>query len=114
MGLYNDEYNAIYDFKRAVRALVNDYLEQNETFARLQGYIQLANDNIEKVGKQIQQNNLYYEDCTFVKFSFNKTSLLASSYEMTLHYKQGCENRYTHFGADSFILLLIECGLLND
>lgn len=114
MGLYNDEYNAIYDFKRAVRALVNDYLAQNETFARLQGYIQLANDNIEKVGKQIQQNNLYYEDCTFVKFSFNKASFVAPVYEITLHYKQGKEDRFSHFGADSFILLLIECGLLSD
>jgi hypothetical protein len=114
MGLYNDEYNAIYDFKRAVRKMVNDYLAQNETFARLQGYIQLANSNIDIVGKQIQQNNLLYEDCTFVKFSFDKTSLLSSTYEMTLHYKQGREDRYTHFGVDSFLLLLIECGLLAD
>lgn len=114
MGLYNDEYNAIYNFKRAVRKLVNDYLLQDETFARLQGYIQLANDNIEKVGEQIKANNLYYEDCTFVEFSFDKTSLLAPSYEMTLHYKQGREDKFSHFGVDSFLLLLIECGLLND
>ena len=114
MGLYNDEYNAIYNFKRAVSKLVNDYLLQDETFARLQGYIQLANDNIEKVGEQIKANNLYYEDCTFVGFSFDKTSLLAPSYEMTLHYKQGREDKFSHFGADSFLLLLIECGLLND
>lgn len=114
MGLYNNECNAIYDFKRAVRELINNYLAQDETFARLQRYIQLANDNIDIVGNQIQQNNLLYEDCTFVKFSFNKTSLLSSTYEMTLQYKQGRENRYTHFGVDSFLLLLIECGLLND
>jgi hypothetical protein len=114
MGLYNNECNAMYEFKRAMRELINNYLEQNETFARLQGYIQLANANIDIVGKQIQQNNLLYEDCTFVKFSFNKTSLLSSTYEMTLHYKQGREDRYTHFGVDSFLLLLIECGLLAD
>lgn len=114
MGLYNDEYNAIYNFKRAVRKLVNDYLLQDETFARLQGYIQLANDNIEKVGEQIKANNLYYEDCTFVGFSFDKASLLTPSYEMTLHYKQGREDKFSHFGVDSFLLLLIECGLLND
>lgn len=114
MGLYNDEYNAIYDFKRAVRALVNNYLAQNETFARLQKYIQLANDNIEKVGEQIKENNLYYEDCTFVGFSFDKSSLLTPSYEMTLHYKQGREDKYSHFGVDSFLLILIECGLLSD
>lgn len=104
----------MYEFKCAVRELINNYLEQNETFARLQGYIQLANDNIDIVGKQIQQNNLLYEDCTFVKFSFNKTSFVAHVYEMTLHYKQGREDRYSHFGVDSFLLLLIECGLLVD
>lgn len=114
MGLYNDEYNAIYDFKRSVRALVTNYLAQNETFARLQKYIQLANDNIEKVGEQIKANNLYYEDCTFVSFSFDKSSLLTPSYEMTLHYKQGREDKYSHFGVDSFLLILIECGLLSD
>lgn len=114
MGLYNTEYNAIYDFKRAVRKLVNDYLAQDETFARLQNYIELANTNIEKVGEQIKANNLYYEDCTFVKFSFDKSSLLTSGYEMTLHYKQYNEDKFAHFGVDSFLLTLIECGLLND
>lgn len=114
MGLYNTEYNAIYDFKRAVRKMVNDYLAQDETFARLQNYIELANTNIEKVGEQIKANNLYYEDCTFVSFSFDKSSLLTPSYEMTLHYKQGREDKYSHFGVDSFLLILIECGLLAD
>jgi hypothetical protein len=80
MGLYNNEYNAMYEFKRAVRKMVNDYLAQDETFARLQNYIELANTNIEKVGEQIKANNLYYEDCTFVKFSFDKSSLLTPSY----------------------------------
>jgi hypothetical protein len=114
MGLYNTEYNAIYDFKRAVRKMVNDYLAQDETFARLQNYIELANTNIEKVGEQIKANNLYYEDCTFVSFSFDKSSLLTPSYEMTLHYKQGHEDKFAHFGVDSFLLILIECGLLSD
>lgn len=114
MGLYNTEYNAIYDFKRAVRKMVNDYLAQDETFARLQNYIELANTNIEKVGEQIKSNNLYYEDCTFVNFAFDKSSLLTPSYEMTLRYKQGNEDKFAHFGVDSFLLTLIECGLLSD
>lgn len=114
MGLYNDEYNAMYEFKRAVRALVNNYLAQNETFARLQNYIELANTNIEKVGEQIKANNLYYEDCTFVGFSFDKASLLTPVYEMTLHYKQGNEHKSSPCGVDSFLLILIECGLLED
>lgn len=114
MGLYNTEYNAIYDFKRAVRKMVNDYLAQDETFARLLNYIELANANIEKVGEQIKANNLYYEDCTFVNFAFDKSSLLTPSYEMTLRYKQGNEDKFAHFGVDSFLLTLIECGLLSD
>ena len=114
MGLYQTEYNAIYDFKRAVRKLVNDYLAQDETFARLQNYIELANTNIDKVGEQIKANNLYYEDCTFVNFAFDKSSLLTPSYEMTLRYKQGNEDKFAHFGVDSFLLILIECGLLED
>ena len=114
MGLYKTEYSAIYDLKRAVRKMVNDYLAQDETFARLQNYIELANTNIEKVGEQIKANNLYYEDCTFVGFSFNKASLLTSGYEMTLHHKIGNEDKFAHFGVDSFLLVLIECGLLSD
>ena len=114
MGLYNTEYNAIYDFKRAVRKMVNDYLAQDETFVRLLNYIELANANIEKVGEQIKANNLYYEDCTFVNFAFDKSSLLTPSYEMTLRYKQGNEDKFAHFGVDSFLLTLIECGLLSD
>lgn len=114
MGLYNTECIAIYDFKRAVRKMVYDYLAQDETFARLQNYIELANTNIEKVGEQIKANNLYYEDCTFVNFAFDKSSLLTPSYEMTLRYKQGNEDKFAHFGVDSFLLILIECGLLED
>lgn len=115
MGRYNDEYTAMCALKLAVRKMVNDYLAQDETFARLQNYIELANTNIEKVGEQIKANNLYYEDCTFVGFSFVRASLLTSTaYEMSLHYKQGREDKYSHFGVDSFLLLLIECGLLED
>lgn len=115
MGLYNNEYQAIYELKREVRELVKSYLTHNETFARLQNYIELANTNIEKVGEQIKANNLYYEDCTFVSFSFDKASLITpASYEMTLHYKQGNEDKFAHFGVDSFLLTLIECGLLED
>lgn len=115
MGLYNTEYNAIYDFKRAVRKMVNDYLAQNETFARLQNYIELANTNIEKVGEQIKANNLYYEECTLVRFSFNKECLIArGNYELTLYYKQRGEDKFVGVGIDSFLLTLIECGLLED
>lgn len=115
MGLYNDEYTAICALKLAVRNMVNDYLTRDKSFVRLQSYIQLANNNIDKVESQIKANNLYYEDCTFVKFSFNKACLIVQGkYELTLHYKQWGEDKFVGVGIDSFLLTLIECGLLSD
>lgn len=115
MGLYNDEYTAMYELKRAVRNMVDAYLTQDKFFARLQSYIQLANDNINKVESQIKSNNLYYEDCTLVRFSFDKACLIVrGNYELTLYYKQCGEDKFVGVGIDSFILTLIECGLLSD
>lgn len=115
MGLYNDEYTAMCALKLAVRNMVDDYITQDKFFARLQSYIQLANNNIDKVESQIKANNLYYEDCTLVKFSFNKTCLIVrGNYELTLHYKQWGEDKFVSVGIDSFLLILIECGLLSD
>ena len=115
MGRYLDECTALYNLKREVRKMVEDYLIQDKFFARLQSYIQLANDNINKVESQIKANNLYYEDCTIIKFSFNKECLIIQGkYELTLHYNQWGENKFVGVGIDSFILTLIECGLLSD
>lgn len=98
-----------------VKEMVNAYLSNNETFARVQGYIKLANDNIRQVEKQIKQNNLFYENCTLKGFSFDKSSLLTSSYEIELYFKDRNDNgKFAHFGVDTLIMLLAECGLIED
>lgn len=100
---------------REVKKIVDTYLSNDETFARMQGYIKLANDNIRQVEKQIKQNNLFYENCTLKGFSFDKSSLLTSSYEIELYFKDRNDNgKFAHFGVDTLIMLLAECGLIKD
>lgn len=113
--LHNTEYHAMCDLTREVKEIVKTYLSNNETFARVQGYIKLANDNLCKVEEQIKRNNLFYEHCTLKGFSFDKSSLLTSSYEIELYFKnQHDEGKFAHFGIDTLIMLLAECGLIED
>lgn len=113
--LHNTEYHAMGNLTREVKEMVKNYLANNETFARVQGYIKLANDNLERVEQQVKKNNLFYEHCTFKDFSFDMGSLLTSSYEIELYFKnQHGEGKFSHFGVDTLIILLDECGLLED
>lgn len=113
--LHNIEYHAMCDLTNEVKEIVKNYLANNETFARVQGYIKLANDNLYQVEKQIKQNNLFYEDCTLKNFSFDKSSLLTSSYEIELYFKDKNNNgKFAHFGVDTLIMLLAECELIED
>jgi hypothetical protein len=114
MGLYADEYYAYVALRRKVKAIVRETLEQDATYKRLLGYIDLANANLDKVAQHIRENNLYYEDCEFVSFATDTSSLLDSSYEMSLHYKKDNEDKFAHFGVDSFLLILVQCGVLED
>lgn len=115
MALHNTEYHAMCDLTREVREMVKNHLANNETFARVQGYIKLANDNLREVEEQIKRNNLFYEHCTLKGFSFDMSSLLTSSYEIELYFKnQRDEGKFAHFGVDTLIMLLAECGLIED
>lgn len=115
MALHNTESYAMSDLMREVKEIVNTYLSNNETFARVQGYIKVANDNLAQVEKQIKRNNLFYEHCSLKSFSFDKSSLLTSSYEIELYFKnQHNEGKFAHFGVDTLIILLAECGLIKD
>lgn len=115
MALHNTEYHAMCDLAREVRAMVKNHLANNETFARVQSYIKLANTNLAIVEKQVKKNNLFYANCTFKGFSFDMSSLLTSSYEIELYFKnQYDEGKFSHFGVDVLIMLLAECGLLED
>jgi hypothetical protein len=103
------------DLFRWCKAAVDQVLQNSEIYQRTQGYLKLANDNIEIVAKQIKRNNHFYEGTHSFKFYFNKGSLITSSYEITLSYKDNRNDYHsTSIGIDSFIILLDECKLLED
>lgn len=90
-------------------------LLKSDIYQRTQGYLKLANDNIGIVEEQIKRNNHFYEGTHSFKFYFNKGSLITSSYEITLSFRDNYDNYHsTSIGIDSFIILLDECGLLKD
>lgn len=113
--LHNREYHEMCDLFHQCKAAVEQVLQSSEIYQRTQGYLKLANDNIETVAKQIKRNNLFYEGAHSFKFYFNKGSLITSSYEITLSFRDEHDNyQSTSIGIDSFIILLDECGLLKD
>lgn len=113
--LHNREYHAMCDLFHQCRAAVEQVLQNSEIYQRTQGYLKLANDNIEVVAKQIKRNNQFYEGTYSFKFYFNKGSLITSSYEITLSFRDEHNDYHsTSIGIDSFIILLDECGLLKD
>lgn len=103
------------DLFRQCRDAVKQVLQNSDIYQRTQDYLKLANDNIETVAKQIKRNNHFYEGTHSFKFYFNKGSLITSSYEITLSYRDNRNDYHsTSIGIDSFIILLDECGLLKD
>lgn len=113
--LHNREYHEMCDLFRQCKAAVEQVLQSSEIYQRTQGYLKLANDNIGIVEKQIKRNNHFYEGTHSFKFYFNKGSLITSSYEITLSYRDNRNDYHsTSIGIDSFIILLDECGLLKD
>lgn len=113
--LHNEEYHAMCDLFRQCKTAVEQVLQNSEIYQRTQGYLKLANDNIEVVTKRVKRNNHFYEGTHSFKFYFNKGSLITSSYEITLSYRDSRDDYHsTSIGIDSFIILLDECGLLKD
>ena len=116
MSLHNDEYNAIVDLRRAIKTSVKEILKSSETYQRIQGYIELANNNSNLIAEKIKQNNpLCYEGITRVNVSFNIESLITSAYEVYIGTYKGKDFHHSvNIGIDSFIVLLSECHLLED
>jgi len=113
--LHNKEYHAMCDLFKQCREAIKPVLQNSKIYQRTQGYLRLANNNIEVVEKQIKRNNHFYEGTHSFKFYFNEGSLITSSYEITLSYKDNRNDHHsTSIGIDSFIILLDECGLLKD
>ena len=96
-------------------AAIEQVLLKSDIYQRTQGYLKLANDNIEVVAKQIKRNNQFYEGTHSFKFYFNRGSLITSSYEIMLSFRDEHNDYHsTSIGIDSFIILLDECELLKD
>lgn len=113
--LHNREYHEMCNLFHQCKAAVDQVLQNSDIYQRTQNYLKLANDNIETVAKQIKRNNHFYEGTHSFKFYFNKGSLITSSYEITLSYKDNRDDHHsTSIGIDSFIILLDECKLLKD
>ena len=103
------------DLFRQCKAVVEQVLQDSDIYQRTQGYLKLANDNIEVVAKQIKRNNHFYEGTHSFKFYFNRSSLITSSYEIMLSFRDAHNDYHsTSIGIDSFIILLDKCGLLKD
>lgn len=116
MSLHNNEYHAMCELRRQIKQLVENIINTSETYKRIQSYIKLANDNSEIVAKKVENNNsLCYEGITNIHAVFNMESLLTSSYEIHLCiYKEKKLYKSVSIGIDSFIVLLSECGLVDD
>ena len=113
--LHNREYHEMCNLFHQCKTAVDQVLQNSDIYQRTQNYLKLANDNIETVAKQIKRNNHFYEGTHSFKFYFNKGSLITSSYEITLSYKDNRDDYHsTSIGIDSFIILLDECGILKD
>lgn len=116
MALHNNEYYAMVELRRQVKQYVDNIINNSETYKRIQGYIKLANDNSTLIANKIKENNsLCYEGITRVSVSFNMESLLTSAYEVYIGTYKGKDfHRSVNVGVDSFIILLSECGLVDD
>lgn len=116
MSLHNDEYHAMANLQRAAREAVKKVAESSEIYLRIKGYIKLANDNSNLVAKQIRENNsLCYDGITRIYATFNEESLITSAYEIHIStYKEKEFHMGVDIGIDSFIILLSECGLVDD
>lgn len=116
MSLHNNEYHAMCELRRQIKQVVENIIQTSETYKRIIGYIKLANNNSEIVAKKIERNNsLCYDGITKVSISFNEDSLLTSAYEVhIMTYKGRNYYRGVDIGIDSFIILLSECGLIDN
>lgn len=115
MSLHNTEYHNFCEEKRNFTKVVDEFLKSSETFQRIFGYIELCNKNLDVLQKSIASTNSYYNNCTFNKVCFNKSSLLNSNYECELKFTtpQGKVD-WTSFGIDTLIIILADAGLIED
>lgn len=114
--LHNSEYHALHQMCREFKEAMNTFLENNETYQRVQGYIKLANDNLDVFYKAICERNLNYLRYKLRRIEFNKESLINRNlYEIKLSFINDRGNYDSVcFGVDTLIIFLADAGLIKD
>jgi len=114
--LHNNEYHAFNKMCNELSKIIKDFLANNETHQRIQGYIKLANDNLDAFHKGICQFNSNYENYKLLDVSLNRETLINRCvYEIRLSFRNDRgDSDSTCFGVDSFIIFLDRAGLVKD
>lgn len=116
MSLHNQEDHALSQMQREFKALVKQFLETNATHQRVQNYLDLANNNLDKLHTAICSANSNYKNYKLIKVSFRKEYLINNcQYEIELFFTNDRGERdSTSFGIDTFIIFLSRAGLVKD
>ena len=116
MALHNNESHAFSQMCGELSKIIKDFLDNNETYKRIQEYIKLANDNLDAFHKGICQFNSNYEHYKLLDVSLNRETLINRCvYEIRLYFRNDRGDRdSTCFGVDSFIIFLDRAGLVKD
>lgn len=114
--LHNSEYHALSQMCKEFKEAMNAFLNNNETYNRVQNYIKLANDNLDVFYKAVCEQNNYYLRYKLRSVEFNKESLINRNlYEIRLCFINDKGNYdSTCFGVDTLIIFLADAGLVKD
>ena len=115
MKLHNKVYHQFCNISKEVENLVDEYVKNSKELQEILKYVELANNNIDILSESIKKANLYYEDKTLRKITFNKATLVSSQYPLTLWFKDSKgESNYTDFDFNTLIIILAEAGIIKD
>lgn len=116
MSLSNKEYHAFSQMCREFKEAMDSFLNSNEVYLRVQNYIKLANDNLDKFYEAICEQNSNYIDYKLRSVELHKESLINRNlYEIKLYFINDRGNYdSTCFGVDTLIIFLADAGLVKD
>lgn len=114
--LHNSESHAFSQMCREFKEAMQAFLENNETYQRVQGYIKLANDNLDTFYQAICKQNNYYLKYKLRNVELHKESLINRNlYEIRLCFIND-KGQYDSvcFGVDILIIYLSKAELIKD
>jgi hypothetical protein len=116
MSLSNNEYHAFSQMCREFKEAMDSFLATNEVYLRVQNYIKLANDNLDKFYEAICDRNCNYLHYKLRSVELHKESLINRNlYEIKLYFINDRGNYdSTCFGVDTLIIFLSDAGLVKD